>query len=247
VIRVERSGARLDVILADPQRRNAMTPETWRALADIGERPPVGTRVIVIRAEGEAFSSGLDRRIVTGELKPSAAELAALDDQSLDEAISEFQRAFTCWRKSDAIVIAAVQGFAIGAGFQLLLGCDLRVFGESAKVAMREVTLGLVPDLAGTEPLIASVGYHRALEICLTGRMIEAEEALALGLAEIVVPDAELASTVDDLVDAILGAPDPTVVSTKRLLAEGRLRTREEQSGLERTFQRDLLRRMLSL
>ncbi len=70
-----------------------------------------------------------------------------------------------------------MQGHAIGAGFQLALACDLRVLAEDARFSMAEVTLGLVPDLAGTKRLVELVGYARALEICATGRRIDATEA----------------------------------------------------------------------
>ena len=65
--------------------------------------------------------------------------------------------------------VAAVQGHAIGAGFQLALACDLRVLADDAKLCMKEPTLGLVPDLTGTKPLVDIVGLPRALELCLTG------------------------------------------------------------------------------
>ena len=81
-----------------------------------------------------------------------------------------------------------MQGHAIGAGFQLALACDLRVFADDAQLRMAEATLGLVPDLAGTSTLVELVGYCRALEICLTGRPVGAAEALAIGLATLVVP-----------------------------------------------------------
>ena len=85
-----------------------------------------------------------------------------------------------------------MQGHAIGAGFQLALACDLRVLSDDAKFSMAEVTLGLVPDLAGTKRLVDLVGYARALEICVTGRRIDAAEADRIGLATLVVPPAEL-------------------------------------------------------
>ena len=90
------------------------------------------------------------------------------------------------------MTIAAVQGHAIGAGFQLALNCDLRVLADDARFSMAEVTLGLVPDLGGTKRLTELVGPARALEICVTGRRIAADEADRIGLATAVVPRAEL-------------------------------------------------------
>ncbi len=70
-----------------------------------------------------------------------------------------------------------MQGYAIGAGFQLALACDLRVLADDARFTMREPALGLVPDLTGTKPLVELVGYSRALEICATARWVAADEA----------------------------------------------------------------------
>ena len=114
--------------------------------------------------------------------------------------------------------IAAVQGHAIGAGFQLALACDLRVVADDVQFAMRETSLGLVPDLAGTHPLVELVGYARALEICATGRFVHAEEARATGLANLVVPADELDGAVNDLAAALLAAPRDAVIETKALL-----------------------------
>ena len=83
---------------------------------------------------------------------------------------------------------------------------------------MRETSLGLVPDLAGTAPLVEAVGYARALEICATGRWVAAAEAAAIGLATAVVPAADLDATVDDLVAALLAAPAGSLRETLLLL-----------------------------
>lgn len=245
MIRVEHAGPRLDVILAEPERLNAQTAATWRTLAEIAAKPPEGTRVIVVRAEGPSFSAGLDRRVMTGEISPGLAEIAALPDAEMDELIASFQEGFTAWRQSDAITIAAVQGYAIGAGFQLALAADIRIAAQDAQFAMRETSLGMVPDLAGTEPLLDLVGYGRALEICITGRMVPADEALHIGLVNAVVPLDSLSAAVDQAVAAILGAPDAAVRATKRLLAAEVNRRRDEQRRRERAEQRDLLRLLL--
>lgn len=244
MIRIEHQGPRLDVILSDPDHLNAQTASTWRSLAAIGAEPPAGVRVIVIRGEGTSFSAGLDKKVFAGEAEPNLSSMSALSASDFDHAIAEFQRGFTVWRETDAIVIAAVRGYAIGAGFQLALGADLRLASETAQFCMREPSLGMVPDLAGTEPLLDIVGYSRALEICITGRMVGAREALELGLATIVVTDEELEATTDDMVAAILAAPEGSVRATKKLLAHSRNRQRDEQRALERQFQSTLLRGM---
>ena len=104
--------------------------------------------------------------------------------------------------------VAAVRGHAIGAGFQLALACDLRVLADDAKLCMKEPALGLVPDLTGTKPLVDIVGLPRALELCLTARIVDAAEAAVLRLAELVVPGAEL--------DAAVGRPGRRAAGHRR-------------------------------
>ena len=163
--------------------------------------------MVIVRAEGPSFSAGLHRGMLTPQGvagEPSVLALAARGEEALRTAIAGFQRGFAVWSQVPAVVIAAVQGHAIGAGFQLALACDLRVVADDVAFAMRETSLGLVPDLAGTAPLVRLVGYARALEICATGRAVRADEAVRLGLAQVAVPRAELDDTVRDLADAIL-------------------------------------------
>ncbi len=143
--------------------------------------------------------------------------------------------------------IAAVQGHAIGAGFQLALACDLRIVAEDAQLAMRETSLGLVPDLAGTHPLVGLVGYSRALEICLTGRFVLAEEAVTMGLANLAVPADQLDGAVRDLASAVLSAPRDAVVETKALLRGARDRDYDAQRSAERAAQARRLRDLAGL
>ena len=137
-----------------PAQRNAQTPATWRGLAEIGARVLAddAVRVVVLRAEGPSFSAGLDRAMfgagIDGE--PGLLGLAAMGDEALDVTIDGFQQAFAWWRDERVVSIAAVQGHAVGAGFQLALACDLRVMADDVALAMREPSLGLVPDLGGT-------------------------------------------------------------------------------------------------
>ncbi|MFC9510226.1 enoyl-CoA hydratase/isomerase family protein [Streptomyces sp. NPDC057002] len=233
------------VTLTNPVKRNAQSPALWRALTEAGRQLPGSVRVVVLRAEGKSFSAGLDRQAFTPEGfdgEPSFIDLARGDDAELDATIAEYQEAFAWWRRSDIVSIAAVQGHAIGAGFQLALACDLRVVADDVQFAMRETSLGLVPDLTGTHPLVGLVGYARALEICVTGRFVTAEEAVHTGLANVAVPAGQLDDTVRDLVSAVLAAPRDAVVETKALLRGAQDRTYEAQRGAERQAQARRLR-----
>lgn len=228
------------VTLARPEARNAQTPATWRDLATIGRTLPDDIRVVVLDAKGPSFSAGLDRRMLDGTGIPgerTVAELAALDPVDAEAVIADYQAAFTWWRESPAVTVAAVQGHAVGAGFQLALACDLVVCADDARFAMRETSLGLVPDLGGTAPLVAAVGYRRALEICATGRWVGAREAVELGLALTAVPANQLRGAVDDLVAALLAAPAGALRETKALLRSALTNTAGRQLGAERAAQ----------
>ncbi|MFE5368730.1 enoyl-CoA hydratase/isomerase family protein [Streptomyces mirabilis] len=238
------------VTLTNPAKRNAQSPALWRALTEAGRSLPGSVRVVVLRAEGQSFSAGLDRQAFTPEGfdgEPSFIDLARGADAELDATIAEYQEAFTWWRRSDVVSIAAVQGHAIGAGFQLALACDLRVVADDVQFAMRETSLGLVPDLTGTHPLMSLVGYARALEICATGRFVSAEEAERTGLANLAVPLDQLEDAVRDLAAAVLAAPRDAVVETKALLRGAQERTYEEQRVAERAAQARRLRDLAGL
>ncbi|MER8187079.1 enoyl-CoA hydratase/isomerase family protein [Kitasatospora sp. NPDC094015] len=244
-VRLELDGELALVTLCHPKRRNAQTPAMWRALAAVGRSLPGTVRVVLLRAEGVSFSAGLDRAMFTPEGIPGERtflELAADGDKELDAVIAGYQEAFTWWRRADLVSIAAVQGHAVGAGFQLALGCDLRVVADDVQFAMKETSLGLVPDLAGTKPLSDLVGPARTLEICATGRWVGAEEAVATGLANLAVPVAELDAAARDLAAALLAAPRNAVVETKALLQGAGARTHEEQQAAERAAQARRLR-----
>ncbi|MEU6193655.1 enoyl-CoA hydratase/isomerase family protein [Streptomyces sp. NPDC047061] len=244
-VRLTVDDALATVTLTNPAKRNAQSPALWRALAEAGRSLPGSVRVVVLRGEGQSFSAGLDRQMFSPEGipgEPTFIELARRDDAELDAAIAGFQEAFTWWRESDIVSIAAVQGHAIGAGFQLALACDLRVVADDVQFAMRETSLGLVPDLTGTHPLVSLVGYARALEICATGRYVQAAEAVSSGLASVAVPVGELDAAVQDLAGALLAAPRDAVVETKALLRGASGRTYDEQRAAERQAQARRLR-----
>jgi enoyl-CoA hydratase/carnithine racemase len=146
-----------------------------------------------------------------------------------------------------SVSIAAVQGHAIGGGLQLALGADIRIIADDAQFTMAEPTLGLVPDLGGTKRLVDLVGYSRALEICVTGRRVGADEALRLGLASQVVPVAELDAAVDRMVTAILAVNRDAATETKALLLAAARHTQDEQQAAEREAQYRRLRAIIGL
>jgi enoyl-CoA hydratase/carnithine racemase len=247
---VTREGAVLTVSLDNADRRNAQTPSLWAALAEVATGLDPAVRVVVLRGEGPSFSAGLDRGMLSPGGIPGEVDMvamAAAGAEAAAEVIEDFQRGFSAWAAVPAVVVAAVQGHAIGAGFQLALAADLRVVADDVQFAMRETSLGLVPDLAGTTPLVSLVGVARALEICATGRFVGAPEAVAMGLANVAVPVEALEATTADLVAALLAAPEAALRELKPLLRSAASADRETQLRLEREAQGRLLHGLAGL
>jgi enoyl-CoA hydratase/carnithine racemase len=249
-VRLEENGLVATVTLNRPATKNSQTPSTWMALRAIGAALDPAVRVVVVQGEGDTFSSGLDRRMLSPEgVEGEASIMNLLDmpDGEMAESIAGWQEGFTWLRRSDIVSIAAVQGSAVGAGFQLALSCDLRVLADDARFSMREPILGLVPDLTGTKPLVELVGYARALEICATTRWVSADEAHALGLATAVVPREELSDAVSDLVAALTAPLYGAVTETKALLQSAAKLDLEDQRRLEREAQVRRFRELAAL
>jgi enoyl-CoA hydratase/carnithine racemase len=227
------SGSVATVTLSRPERRNAMTPSMWRGLARIGAAIPAEVRVVVVRGAGPSFCAGIDLRMFSPDGVPGEERGASAADPGFPESIAGFQAGYTWLRNPAFVSIAAVQGHAIGGGFQLALSCDLRVLADDARLCMKEPALGLVPDLTGTKPLVDIVGLPRAIELCLTARTVDAREA------------AELDGAVADLVGALLATDAAAARATKALLQAAPGNSLQEQAAAERAAQAALLRARL--
>ncbi|NUW32173.1 enoyl-CoA hydratase/isomerase family protein [Nonomuraea sp. SMC257] len=248
-LRFEVDGEIATITLDRPDKRNAQTFATWSALARIGDELPERVRVVVVRGEGPSFSAGIDLRMFTPEGVPgqgSFSSAARLGAAAFEQRLRQAQRGFLWLRRPEIVSVAAVQGHAIGAGFQLALACDLRIVADDVKFCMKEPALGLVPDLTGTKPLVELVGLARAIDICLTARTVEAGEALRIGLAEQVVARDDLDSAVHDKIAGLLSTNRDAATATKRLLQGARSRTLEEQCAAEGAEQAERLRALFS-
>ncbi|MFV2020956.1 enoyl-CoA hydratase/isomerase family protein [Micromonospora sp. LOL_023] len=246
-VRLDYDGPVATVTLDRPDVLNSQTPQMWQALRDIGRTLRGDVRVVVVRGAGRAFSAGLDRGFASSLLDSTASPLADLSSDECAALIAQFQEAFTWLARPDLISVAAVHGPAVGAGFQLALACDVRVLADDARLRMAEVTLGLVPDLGGTRRLVELVGYSRALEICVTGRWIDAAESERIGLANLVVPAAELGPAVTDLAAAVLAGPRDAVIEIKALLTGAIDRSPAAQLRAEREAQTRRIRDLAGL
>ncbi|MEK8170299.1 enoyl-CoA hydratase/isomerase family protein [Streptomyces sp. M19] len=232
------------VTLTNPAKRNAQSPATWRALTEAGRLLPGSVRVVVVRGEGKSFSAGLDRQAFTPEGfdgEPSFLDLARGTDAELDAAIATYQEAFTWLRRNDIVSVAAVQGHAIGAGFQLALACDLRVCADDAQFAMRETSLGSSP----TWPVRTrwSPSWVRAGAGDLRHRPVRARRrGRARRSGQPGRPGRSTRRCGPGPGRRAAGAAPDAVVETKALLAGAAGRTYDEQRAAERAAQARRLR-----
>lgn len=218
----------------------------WAGLARARRDLPGDVRVVVLRAEGPSFSAGLDRALFSA---PNAGvlQMAQLSYADATAHIADWQQAFEWDARADLVSVAAVQGHAVGAGFQLALSADIRILADDAQLTMAEPSLGLVPDLGGTKRLVDLVGYSLAVDICLTGRRIGAEEALRLRLASQVVSRDGLDDAVDTTVRRLLAVDRDAAAETKALLRAAAGRTQQQQQAAERDAQYRRLRALAGL
>ncbi|HEU4364178.1 MAG TPA: enoyl-CoA hydratase-related protein [Candidatus Krumholzibacteria bacterium] len=163
---------------------NALSAQTVRELdhALAAAEGDEQVRVLIVTGAGEkAFVSGAD-----------ISELAGLDPSSGTRTAEFGQRVFRRLETMGKPSIAAINGYALGGGCELAMACTIRVASDSAKIGLPEVTLGVIPGYAGTQRLPRIVGRGAAMDLILTGRAVDANEALRLGLVSQVVPPAEL-------------------------------------------------------
>jgi enoyl-CoA hydratase/carnithine racemase len=220
-IKTSTDGGVARVTLADPDTRNALTGEEMveellDALDDAESDPDVV--VAVIDADGPAFSSGgnvKDMAAKNGLFSGSPAEMT----EKYRETIQQLTRFLAT---TDLVTIASVNGPAVGAGFDLVLGCDLRLGSRNARFAHTFIEMGIIPGDGGAWLLPRVVGWQRATELALTARFLSAAEAEKYGVLLEVVPEDKLESRVNELAMSIAAKPNPAVVMAKRLLRQAR-------------------------
>jgi len=206
-----------------PEKLNAQTPRMWTELRDLGQelRADRELRCLVVTGEGRAFSSGIDLAEITrgGDGLAGAAEVKpGASDDPLASMILRGQEAFTWLTEAPFPSIAAMRGYALGAGLQLALACDLRVAARGTKLGVLEFRYGLLPDLGGTAWLPRVVGPAKAKELTFTAATIDADEALRIGLVNQVVEEAKLDLVVRGLSETIAGQPPIAVMHAKRAI-----------------------------
>jgi enoyl-CoA hydratase/carnithine racemase len=212
-MRIERSCEGVVLLTLDnPDQRNAMSDamtSSWvSAIDDLAADPSV--RAVVVTGAGSAFCSGGDTGWITGE--PDATV------DRLRTRMVAFYRGWLSVRRLEVPTIAAVNGAAIGAGLALALACDLRYAGAGAKLGAPFVKLGMHPGMASTHLFPSVVGDAHARDLLLTGRIVDAEEALRLGMVSRVMPAETFLEEVLDVAAGIAAtAPVPSRLTTLAL------------------------------
>ncbi|MFZ5732957.1 MAG: crotonase/enoyl-CoA hydratase family protein [Pseudomonadota bacterium] len=211
-------GGVADVRLVRADKMNALDMAMFEALVAAATRLKTekGVRAVVLSGEGKAFCAGLDmgRFQTMGEGKGSG-RLGDLAERTHGIA-NQPQYAVWGWRELPVPVIAAVHGVAFGGGFQLALGADMRFLAADARMSIMEIKWGLVPDMAGT-PILASLVRDDILrELCYTGRIFSAQEAMSFGLATRICDDPRAAAL--ETAREIAGKSPDAIRAIKRLL-----------------------------
>lgn len=208
-----------DVRLVRADKMNALDMAMFEAIVDTCERLQTekGLRAVVLSGEGRAFCAGLDTGRFQSMKETGGAGGRLGDLETRTHGIANHpQYAVWGWRQLPVPVIAAVHGVAFGGGFQLALGADIRFLAPDTRMSIMEIKWGLVPDMAGT-PILASLVRDDILrELCFTGRVFSAQEAMAYGLATRICDDPREAAL--GLAREIAAKSPDAVRATKRLL-----------------------------
>ena len=191
-ISVTLEGGVADVRLTRPDKMNALDDAMFQALVDTGEtlKTMPGLRAVVLSGEGRGFCAGLDMgnfaKMASGERRGGDG---LVDAPRTPAGANRAQQAAYVWREIPVPVIAAVHGVALGGGFQICLGADMRYVTADVKMSILEIKWGLIPDMAGMVLLRGLVRDDLARELTYSGRVLNGEEAVRVGIATRVCED----------------------------------------------------------
>jgi enoyl-CoA hydratase len=213
LVNVSRDGDICTVTINRPEVMNPLNTQVFVDLESVLDQIAADDSVSVVIVTGAG-----DKSFVAG------ADIAEMRDMPPAEAYALSTRAHRVFDKLENLpqpTIAAVNGFALGGGTEVVLSCDIRIASDRAKFSAPEVSLGITPGFGGTQRLPRAIGAAKALELMLTGRMIDAQEAAAMGLVNRVVPHEELWNEVLKLAKAIEANGRNAVRLTKRAVRAG--------------------------
>jgi enoyl-CoA hydratase/carnithine racemase len=210
-VRLEVSDA-VATIRLDRPKMTAITAQLRDELAEAARAADAdpAVRAVVLYGGERVFAAGADIK-----------EMAELSYVEAAEHCRALQRALDAVAGIGAPVVAAVTGYALGGGLELALCADFRVAGESAKVGQPEILLGVIPGAGGTQRLPRLIGPSRAKDLIFTGRHVPADEALALGLVDKVVPDAEVYEAAREMAARYAGGPAAALRAAKQAVDAG--------------------------
>jgi enoyl-CoA hydratase/carnithine racemase len=210
-VRLEIDGAVATITNANPDRHNAfddaMDVALFEILGELRQRPEV--RAVIWRGEGRSWSSGRD----------VAAIGTNVSDLTHHELMTRGHRGIQQLFEIDAPVLCALHGWVMGGSFQRALLCDIRIAAEGTRFRLPEVTHGVIPDTGGVARLFQMAGHGLASDLVLTGRVMEAAEALRHGVVSRVVPHDELDAVVREAAGQIAAAPKVTVKLARRVIS----------------------------
>jgi enoyl-CoA hydratase/carnithine racemase len=210
-VRVE-SADGIATIRLDRPKMNALNAQVQDEIAAAAAQVSAddAVRAVIIYGGERVFAAGADIK-----------EMSALGYPAMAVRSAALQASFTAVADIPKPVVAAVTGYALGGGLELALCADFRVLGESAKVGQPEILLGVIPGAGGTQRLPRLVGPAKAKDLIFTGRQVTAAEALAIGLADQVVPDAEVYQAARDLVARYAAGPALALRAAKQAVNKG--------------------------
>lgn len=232
-IQFEMRGAVCVITLNRPESLNALTLQVGRDFkAAVGEAQEQGARAIVLTGAGRAFCAGGDLR----EMQKISAQDGRIE-AFFDEPLRELNECIMLIRRTPVPFIAAVNGAASGGGCNLALACDLVVACESARFNQAFIKIGLSPDCGGTFILPRLVGWRRATQLMMTGEVVTAPQALAMGMINAVAADDQLIAQAMAMADSLAQAPTAAIGRIKELLETSAKNDYSEQLELERKAQ----------
>ena len=227
ILRTEIKDQIMIVTISRPKALNALNSQFFdemnELLDDVEKQKAL--RVLIITGEGKAFVAGAD-----------IAEMVNMDSAQAQQFSLRGQKTFSRLENLSIPVIAAVNGFALGGGCELMQACDIRIASSLAKFGQPEVNLGLTPGYAGTQRLPRQIGSANALYLLLTGEMISAEEALRMGLVQKVVAPDELMEDAIKIATTIASRGPSAVAKVKKLVRNGMKMDFDDASNLEAEY-----------
>lgn len=226
-LRLERDGHLGRLVLDRPDKLNSFTIEMWRELRELGQglvADPGDLRALIVIGAGRAFSSGIDTSVFAGGDQDSIAggpDAGTRHANPMVDGIMRTQEAFSWLEDAPFATIAAARGYALGAGLQIALACDIRIFAHGISVGLLEHKYGIIPDLGGTQRLPRIVGPGKAKELIFTAARLDGEESLRIGLCERLVPDEELEEAAHALATRIAAQPPLAIRQAKHAINAG--------------------------